>query len=560
MSTKSRTVKDSLKELAPAYIVSFVLCYMLFFFEPLSTYAQNIYDLWYDMKMLIPPVLGMFGIFFSGSAIIFTIVYLICRKLRKPMPYKILTATVITLFLPLYMQNTFFNVSLPVLDGSPIKWDEIQQIDFYWLLFSICIVLITVCLIIKLGFDKVLKYASFVLLGVFIMLTSSLVVTIVEKDALKSKNNLITTNEYFNTMSSEKNFVIFVADTVSAEWFDMVLCEDQKYADVFEDFTFYTDVMSVYPFTPHSIPTILSGITTKNEISLNEYCNKAYNNSPLFTELYERGYDINLYGEYMIWSGYREFDVRNGKSIYDYQIKFDSFLSNELKYVWFKFTPYILKSQIDIYEVDFKFGVNTNSDLFSWKNPSFYQMVRENPEIEKQQRNNFQFIHTEGAHFPYVYDENLNRVYGGTTYADMIKATITTIKAYIDRLKANGLYDNTVIVIMADHGNVDDITYDSPCITRLNPILLIKGIDEKHELIRSNLPLIQTDLIDAYLQLLDGKQSAELFANIETPRIRTVLSQEDGGSSYDITEYTTNGKATEYDKFKPTGNEYPYNY
>lgn len=283
MNTKS--LKDSLKELAPAYIISFTLCYMLFFFDPISTYAQNTFDLWYDMKMLIPPVLGMFGIFFVDSAATFTGVYLICCKAKKPMPYKILTAAVIILFFPLYMQNTFFNISLPVMDGSPIKWDEIQQMDIYWLLFAICIAAISVCLIIKLGFDKVLKYDSFVLLAFFVMLTSSLVVTILENNALESKNNIITTNINFNTMSSEKNFVIFVADTVSSGEFDEILREDPKYADVFEDFTFYTDTLSVYPFTDYSIPTILSGITTRNELNFTDYYNKAYNNSPLFPNL-----------------------------------------------------------------------------------------------------------------------------------------------------------------------------------------------------------------------------------------------------------------------------------
>ena len=555
MNTKTKSFKDSLKELAPTYITLFVFCYMLFIFEPISTYAQNIHDFWCDIKMLVPLVLEMFGIFFIGSAAFFTIVYLICRKLGKSIPYKILTAVVITLFFPLYMQNTFFNVSLPILDGSPIKWDEIQQIDVYWLLFAICIALISICLIIKLGFDKMLKYASFVLLAVFIMLTSSLVVTITENGALRFRNNIITTNENFNTMSSEKNFVIFVADTVDSQCFEDVLHEDQKYADVFNDFTYYPDTVSVYPFTPYSIPTILSGIITKNEVPIDEYCNKAYNNSPFFSELDERGYDINLYEEFFVWTGNREFDVKNGKSIYDYQIKIDKFLNNELKYIWFKFTPYILKKLVDINEVDFKFGVNMDNDLFSWKNPSFYQTVRENPEIEKQNRNTFQFIHTEGAHFPFVYDENVNKVYGGTSYPDMVKATITTIKAYIDRLKANGLYDNTVIVIMADHGIARD--GNDGAIARLNPILLIKGQNEKHELIRSDLPLIQTDLIDAYSQLLDGKQSTELFANIEKMRTRTVLSHDD---AFYITEYTVEGKATEYNKFKPTGNEYPYNY
>ncbi|MDE7400014.1 MAG: sulfatase-like hydrolase/transferase [Oscillospiraceae bacterium] len=553
MNAKSRTVKDSLKELAPAYIVSFVLCYMLFFFEPLNTYASNMLNFNYDLKTYIFPILGLFGTFFIGLAVIFWAVYFICRKFNKMMPYKILTVTIIFLFFPLYIQNTFLNSVLPVLDGSPIIWNDYIHLDFYWLLFTVCLSAIFIYCIIKFGIDKILKYSSLITLAVFVMLTAGLIATISENSALKSRNNIITTNENFNTMSYEKNFVIFVVDTVSAGAFDEILSENQKYTDVFEDFTFYTDVMSVYPYTTYSIPLILTGQTSKSESEYEDFCTNAYNNSPLFSALNERDYNINLYEENLYWMGERNFDIQNGDSIYGYDVKFGGF-SDQLRYLWFKFVPYTLKRFADIESVDFKFGTIIRSDAFSWKNDSFYEMVKENPDIEKQQRNNFQFIHIEGAHKPFIYDENVNKVEEGTSYSDSVKATITTIKAYIDRLKANGIYDNTAIVIVADHGNTDaDEEQSIDLLSRLNPILLIKGINEKHELIRSDLPLIQTDLIDVYSQLLDEKQSTDLFTDIGKSRTRTVLIHT---NEYIFTEYTTDGKATEYNKFIPTGNVY----
>lgn len=469
------------------------------------------------------------------------------------MPYKILTVIFFFLFFPLYIQNTFLNSELPILDGSPIIWGDYVHFDLYWLLFTVCLGAIFIYCIIKFGIDKILKYSSLITLAVFVMLTAGMVATILENGALKSKNNIIITNENFNTMSSEKNFVIFVVDTVSAGAFDEVLYESQKYADIFDDFTFYTDVMSVYPYTIYSIPLILTGQTSKAESSYENFCTNAYNNSPLFSTLDEKDYDINLYEENLYWMGERNFDILNGDSIYEYDVKFGGF-SNQLRYLWFKFVPYTLKRFSNIESVDFKFGAIIRSDAFSWKNDYFYKMVIENPEIEKQQRNTFQFIHTEGAHMPFIYDENVNKVEGGTSYNESIKATITTIKAYIDRLKTNGLYDNTTIIIIADHGNTDTgDEQDIDLLSRLNPILLIKGVNEKHELIRSDLPLIQTDLMDAYQQLLDGKQSTDLFTDIEKSRTRTVLTHI---NEYTFTEYTTDGKAREYDKFKPTGNVY----
>lgn len=554
MNAKSQSVKDSLKELAPAYIISFSLIFMLLFYEPINTFASNTLDFWFDINQLVLPILGVFVIFFVSSAAIFTIAYLICRKLKNLIPYKILTAVVIFLFFPLYMQNTFFNMKLPILDGNPIDWNKLRYLDIILLVFVIGLAVFFVYCIIKFGIDKILKYTSLISLAVFVMLTSSLVVTVLGKNTLKPGNNIITTNENFNTMSSEKNFVIFVVDTVSAREFDKVLCEGQKYADVFEDFTFYTDVMSVYPNTAYSIPLILSGKTISTSgISYIDFCTDAYNNSPLFTELDKRDYDINLYGNFIRWAGDPNFEIKNVELVYGCNIDFGNF-SEMARYLWFKFAPYTLKGLADIESIDLQFGTAANQDVFVWDNDIFYHNIKNNSNLEKQQRNTFQFIHTEGAHVPFVYDENVNKVDGGTSYNESVKAAITTIRTYIDRLKANGLYDNTAIIIMADHGNTDTgEEQEINLLSRLNPILLIKGVNEKHELIRSDLPLIQTDLIDAYSQLLDGKQSTELFTDIEKPRTRTVMTHT---GEYIFTEYATDGKATEYDKFKPTGNVY----
>lgn len=553
MNTKTRSLKDSLKELAPAYIISFSLSFMLFFYEPLNTFAYNTLSFWYDLKQLVLPILGMFVISFIVSAAIFTIVYLVCRKFGKPMPYKIFTAVVIILFFMLYLQDTFLNFKLPVLDGRPINWDERRYIDIFLLIFAVCSVTILVYCITKFGMDKILKYTSLISLAVFVMLTSSLVVTVVGNNAYMSRNNIITTNENFNKMSSEKNFVILVVDTVSAGEFNKVISENPEYAEVFENFTFYTDTMSVYPYTPFAIPLILTGekISTSG-IYYTDFCTQAYNESPLFTALDKRGYDINLYESALTWAGETNFDIKNGVSVYGSNIDFGDF-SDVTRYLWFKFAPYTLKGLAKIESVDLQFGTAANKDAFVWDNDIFYQRIRDNATLEKQQRNVFQFIHTEGAHMPFIYDENVEKVDGVTTYNDSVKATITTIKSYIDRLKNNGIYDNTSIVILADHGNDDDYESDVNLLSRLNPILLIKGVNEKHELIRNDLPLIQTDLIDAYPELLDGKQSTELFTNIERTRTRTVLTHDTFSTLY---EYTTDGKATEFDKFKPTGNVY----
>lgn len=554
MNTKTKSGRNTFKEFAPALIISFSLCYMLFFFEPLNTFASNALDFSFDFKLYIFPTLGMFGMFFIGLLTVFLVVYFICRRLGKMLAFKILTAVTIFLLFPLYVQNTFLNYLLPILNGSPIEWNERIYMDVFWLMFTICFGIIYYFCIQKFGIDKILKTFSLVSLAIVAMLTAGLISTIISRSStVEENNNFISTTRNFNTLSSEKNFIIIVADSISATEFNKILSESPKYAEVFEDFTYYSDTMSVYTLTHNSIPLILTGEVYKHELPYGQFCTNAYNNSPLFSALEERNYDINLYVQSNIfWAGERNFDIKNSESCYDSEMKLD--IDSMCRYIFFKFAPYTLKRFSDIENT--KAFSNMGIDAYDWDNHSFITMIRENPQIEKQERNVFQAIHTMGAHHPFNYDENVN-LSVGSTYNDMIKASITTVKAYIDRLKANGLYDNTAIIVMADHGYTDyysdyrDVYYE---ITRLNPILLIKGINEHHEFIKNDdIPVIQTDLLDAYMELLDGKKSTELFANIKNPRTRTAFTQ---GSNF-LSEYETDGKAAEYDKFKLTGKTYP---
>jgi hypothetical protein len=84
---------------------------------------------------------------------------------------------------------------------------------------------------------------------------------------------------------------------------------------------------------------------------------------------------------------------------------------------------------------------------------------------------------------------------------------MTLIERYLNKLKESGVYDNTAIVILADHGYADNSNSEG----RQNPFLLIKGRGEKHPFAVNNAPVSHEDLQEAFSRLIDGKQSSEVF-------------------------------------------------
>lgn len=546
----SSKIKSTLKELLPAYIIDFVFCYMLFIYEPLMMYCTNKDDFWFDLGIMAAPMAGVFLIFFTGFAAVLTALYFVSRRFSGELkPYRLVTLYAVLIFIALYIQGNFLIKRLPALDGSAIDWSAYTREDVITLIILLALGAVWIFALIKLDLGKLVNYAAGLSLAVFVMLNVSLITTLAQSDPFEEKNNFISAAEGFNGASSDKNFFIFMVDSQSSPEFAQALSE-KELEGAFEDFTFYTDTLSLYAYTRDSLPFVLSGHANKNEEDFGKYCAGALNDSELFKALDERGYDIRLYSSELAWYGRKNFNIKNDMGGSGVKLKFGEFFKQEMTYVWFKYLPYGLKSSTGIEYLDF----NRCIDKFDWRNDVLYKEFQDKPELSKIPGAQFRFIHAEGAHVPFDMDENMNRIDNKNgTYLMKTTATAKLISAFIERLKANDVYDNSVIIIMADHGYQPAQNQpENYILSRFNPVLLIKGVGEKHEFEYSDKPVSYLDLPGAYLDLLDGKQSAELFPEAKRPRTRTVIWYEIYKEEH-MAEYQTDGKAREWDKFRETG-------
>lgn len=550
----SSKFKAAIKELLPAYIITFVFCYMLFVFEPLLMYSTNQLDFWFDLALMAGPMLIGFAIFFLGSSAVLTAAFLINKaivKEKEPTAYRVITIELFFAFFAVYIQGNFLAGDLPALDGSVIDWTRFNKNDFITLTVWLILGGLAIFLLLKFGVNSTLKYVSAAAVVVFIMLTISLVTALISYNAFVRKNSIITTNIDFDSISSEKNFVVLLNDAIGSSEFASVLEENPEYKKVFEDFTYFPDTLGCYPCTRDTIPLILSGELNKNEMDFDEFSSQALNKSPFFKELTDKGYDINLYEAELIWYGSKNFNINNSAVYENYRLPFKSFFREEMKYILFKYLPYRYKRYSNIESMDF----NGLVDKYIWDNRTVYGLVKNTPTLKKTSGKSFRLVHTEGAHIPFQYDKDLNILDGYGTYEQKIEATITMLNAYIERLKANGTYDNTVIIIMADHGNTN-LNSSTDMLVRANPMFMVKGINERHEFAVSEKPLSYLDLMDIYSKLLDDKTAEEATADIPDKRERYFMWYRNYRLEHHIKEYVVTDKAWEWQKFKKTGKEY----
>lgn len=539
--------------LFPVYKILFSGCFMLFVYEPVLMYATNIDDLWFDFDAMIVPVLIVFFIFLVIGILLCTMVYYINKVFSKRITvYKFIAMAGSLLFFALYVQGNWLIKNLPPLDGAVINWSEYGKSENI-IEFTI-VIAIAVCEIIaikKYGFDKTISVISNLSMVVFIMLSVALLTTVMNNDALKDKDKMNFSMDSFNNISEGKNFLIFMVDAVDSTVFNNIISNNPEYKNIFNDFTYYSDTASVYPCTRESVPLILTGYTYKNEEEYNVYYNDAFGDSEFFSLLKEGKYDINIYDGELIW--YR--NLYNNSCNVDLDednnnMNYYAFARQEMKYILFKYLPYNLKKYSHIHSMWFDI---CRKNYLANDNISIYNEIINNSELYKQSENMFQFIHAEGAHVPFDNDRELNIINDGT-YEQKIEASITLLSSYIQRLKDNNAYDNSVIIILADHGD-SARTLDEEILKRFNPILLIKGFNENHDFIESDIPVSHIDLQNAYHELLSGGESTELFKNIQYGRRRTFIWYRYMEEDHMI-EYETIGNMKETEKFSQTGNVY----
>lgn len=539
--------KDKFRKIILTSILDFVLCFMLFIYEPIIAYSSNINDYWFNFKDMIVNNIILFLIVFSIIFLFNLLFYFISKKLDKPFIYNLYIIIFFVGFIDIYIQGNYLAGSLPTLDGSPILWNNYINQNIISILFLVLVILVNIILYRKFNakYDKIVFYSSSL---VFAMIFVSLISTLfINKEIYVEKGNYVSTNENINVLSSNKNFLVLLIDCVDSKKFDEVIKENNK-ENIFKDFTYYPDTLSTYGFTRDSIPFIFSGIWYEAQVSYSKYYLQAFDDSKLFNMLKKQKYDLNIYDDELQILNNDKYDVKNIK-IVNSKINFLSFVKQEVKYVLFKYLPFPLKKYSSIESMDYnkcKINVDNDNTLFSWSDQKYYDLL---DNIELQENNYFQFVHIEGGHLPYDLNENVDTIENGT-YDDKLLATITIIDKYLTRIKESDQYNNSVIIILSDHGFND---YES--VGRQNPALYIKGINEYHDkMLISDKKVSYVDLNDSiYQDLLNGKKSFELLSDIDDTRIRRYLYYKD----YDkMIEQTLDGHAWETDKLKSTGVRY----
>ena len=391
------------------------------------------------------------------------------------------------------------------------------------------------------------------LLLAFLLVTVGILITSSKKEYLQRGETFVSDRDLL-TVSQSANVIVLVPDMFDSSYMESILATDPDIAETFRDFTWYRNATACFGATNYSLGSFLSGgLMLNQQPSYRETLNANYETDILFPTLLENGWSVGIYteGKFIPRKLAAETcNCLNGQAVIT---DIPAFLSAIYRMAACTCAPDALRPFVWLTGNEFD-GLYTMKDAaaepYTISNSRFYKLLGTR-KMEVTQQPCFRMIHLYGAHYPYISDEALNPIppsYSDENAVRAAKGVLKMTELYLEHLKENGFYDNSLVIIMADHGySVDG--------GLTNPLLMIKPAGERKEFSVSDAPASHEDLQKTILNALklnaEGTKGENIFMlgnDRESERVYYQLFDTAASGQSRLVEYTISpeGNARKY--------------
>ena len=546
------TIKSIFGRCKGGILAAAAACFITLVYGPLELYFTNRKDFWFAPNVIVPEVLFLFA-----AALLLCILLLAAADRWAPKLYTLLTGCFVWGTLVCYLHSNFLSGWLPSMDGSAVDWNAYPAQRA--LSAAVCVA--AALFVGFLGWKKWLQNAAFFGGGALTLMLAITVVTLGLGSSSLQGSYYFSTNKELQDYSSDKNFLMFVVDTVDGDVFEQLVNETPEYQEALRDFTYYSNTMSGYAYTELSMSQFLTGQWYEGDVPFETYCTKALNESPFLADLQNRDYRMGFY------FGYNFFDKNSGPDRFvNLSLRTSEITTHPafwrvilrmscVKNAPFDFKrlgyglPEKLNGLIQKGPVDFE-------NRFESDNAAFWNYCQTTPVTTTGSDKVFKYIHLDGAHPAFLYGPHLEKVAGTeqATYPNSVGSCLYVIENYLNMLRENDCYDNTAILILSDHGYGENGTDEG----RQHSILLAKGFGEHHDYAVNEAPVSFGEMQSICDVLLDGGMSDEIstYRAGDSRERRYMLSSIISTKNNQFTEYMQTGYAGDLNTMQKTGRVY----
>jgi hypothetical protein len=486
----------------------------------------------FELGILFSTVVLTAGVYLAASIVFLLGLQWLFRKNKKR--FEIVNSILLGFGILLYLQANWFNWNLGKFDGDKLNFGDFR-FHMYVLEPVVWISVWGLIVWFRRNICRFSVHIAYVIIA--IQLTAILLpqgnTNLAEngKDAIPHNfpQYELTFKNFFD-YSGHDDVYLLILDAFGSQVFENVVLDFPNYCGTtLKDFTYFPQCRGQYDTTPFAVPTILTGKRSADDDSVKMNYTEHYNESfsrpyQLFDTLAKNGYFCHVY----TWRPYTlpwNPDVIKNIRETSKQPSVRTFVGFTL----FRLFPTALKESSFARRtlIGSHGGVGTPcltgiaaDKYIPMITPPYDSAIYSFAGNENWRHTNikqFKFLHLQGIHTPFYMDENghlnlLNGKRGLQGIRSVAKGNLKNLASFIEKMKQSGAYENSLIVIMADHG-INTLG------TKYQPLLLVKRPNDQYETMQiSDAPVHIADTTPAVLTELGLDRPKDAFSWFDIPQ------------------------------------------
>ena len=264
-------------------------------------------------------------------------------------------------------------------------------------------------------------------------------------------------------VSSKQNVFHFVLDGFQSDVFlDIIEAERAEMDRRFSGFTFFANHAGAFPTTIVSIPAMLTGHVYRNQQPMRRFMNAHFKRASIFNVMRRQAYQVDAVSGLI-------FDKASATNYYRLPTPYVSYAAYLRFSAWqladlslFRHSPHFLKPTI-YNDQNWRFQ-NTAGRVSEHTAARGHLPVNGEAFLRDltarlrvgHDRPLFKYVHVGIPHWPVTLDADCNYIginrASRKLYTGQARCAIRRMSEFVDRLRALGVYDSSLIVISSDHG------------------------------------------------------------------------------------------------------------
>lgn len=424
-----------------AVLASFYAGTYLLLLGPLAIYANNLNDSSIDLLshvLLFAPAIVAF------AAVLFALLVLTPVRVSS-----LLLRVIAAICLTSWVYATFLYGDYGRLDGKTLIIET-------WSALSIIQIGIFFAIAIAASMAS-LSITRRVLSSVFFIALISLLVALVSDGGSLNRDLPSTFHKELTELSPGKNVIHVVLDTLQTDLLLAAMAENPDIVEALDGFTLYRDNASVYPTTSMSMPMLVTGRVYQNEVKIEEFIDDLRASKIGIFRLKEKGFRLDaLKG--CSRKLFEHCTTLSAKVLEGGSASSESL--NLLDIFIFKSTPDALKSYVYNSGDWLLMRYSGYSEYEKLGNVGIAHSILEKfiqeVAVSDSPQPRYKLIHSLVTHPPYRFKPNCEivsvDVLRENPAVESIQCGLGHLIDLLNKIKALGLYDRSMIIVSADHG------------------------------------------------------------------------------------------------------------